>query len=73
MLLRADVLSYVIVTGMNPGKSTLHIRCIVSLFESMEQLYDIVSPGQLISDLDIFRSEGIRETDAVITKQSIKK
>ena len=55
MPLRTEVLSYLMPKGMNSGNLTLHTRCTVSLFDSMEQLYDRVSPGQSISDLSLLR------------------
>ncbi len=65
ILLRAEVLLYVILIGMRPGNTTLHIRLRVSLLESMVQLYDSVSPGQSISDLNVIISEELRDMDAV--------
>ena len=38
MSFRVEVPSYVIVTGMDPGIVTLHVRCTDSLLDSMEHL-----------------------------------
>ncbi len=59
-----EVLLYIIERGVDPGRVTLHTRCTVSLLDCIEQLYDIVSPGQSISDLIVFLSSKLRKTDA---------
>ncbi len=63
-MLSMVVLSYMMERGVDPGRVTLHIRCTVSLLDFIEQLYDIVSPGQSISGLIMFLSSIFRETDA---------
>ncbi len=59
-----EVLSYMMERGVDPGRVTLHTRCTVSLLDFIEQLYDIVSPGQSISDLIVFLSSNSNETVA---------
>ena len=59
-----EVLLYMMERGVDPGRVTLHTRCTVSLLDCIEQLYDIVSPGQSISDLIVFLSSKLRKTDA---------
>ena len=51
-------------TVVSPGSVTLQIKCTVSLFDIIEQLYGMISPGQLISPLDTTGGRGVMETDA---------
>ena len=64
MLLRIEVWSYVMSIGMTPGRVTRHSRCTVSLLDNMEQLYDIVSIGQSMSVLAVFRSRRVSDANA---------
>ncbi len=62
MMFITEVLSYIIDRGVDSRRVTFHTRCTVSLFDCIEQLYVIVSPGQSISDLIVFVSSRSRET-----------
>ena len=66
------MLSYLMDRGMDPGRETFHTRCTVSLLDSMEQLNDIVSPGQSISDLIVFISSNWNWTDAERELEEVK-
>ncbi len=59
-----EVVSYMMDRGVDPGRVTFHTKCTVSLLDCMEQLYDIVSPGQSMSDLLVFLSSNFNETNA---------
>ena len=67
-VLEMVVLSYVMLTGTIPGRVTYHVSCTVSLLDAMEHLYNIVSPGQLISSLKKFLSARVKLTLAIQMK-----
>lgn len=57
--LMLEVWSCVIFTVVPVGKVTRHVRCTVSLFDSIKQLKGITSPGHSMSDLEAILSREV--------------
>ena len=63
-------LEYVMLTAVDPGMVTSHVKWIVSLLERIEQLNGIMSPGHWMSPLDIIGSKGTTDAVAINAEKS---